>query len=88
MLAVLIHQSNHEKNWPQDGNLLEGEEMLAIHPSIKPEINHSSRKKGIMATRWKPPSRRGDLAIHQSIKPENQSLVEEKRNNVRRMETA
>jgi hypothetical protein len=33
------------KKWPQDGNLLEGEEMLAIHQS-NPKINHFVTEKG------------------------------------------
>ncbi len=55
-----------------------GEEMLAFYPSIKPEINRSSRKKRKMATSGNLLEGPEMLAFHPSIKPENQSLIKEK----------
>jgi hypothetical protein len=56
-----INQSSRKNEWwTQDGNLLEGEWMLAVHHQSNPKINHSLRKRGIMARRWKPPRRGGD----------------------------
>jgi hypothetical protein len=34
------------KKWSLDGNLLEGEELLAVYPSIKPENQSCSKEKG------------------------------------------
>ncbi len=33
-----ITQHGKREKWTWDGNLLEGAEMLAVHPSIKPKI--------------------------------------------------
>ncbi len=40
----IIHQGKRDNG--QDGNLLEGEEMLAVHPSIKPENQSFVKEKG------------------------------------------
>ncbi len=59
--------------WTQDGNLLEGAEMLAVYPSIEPENQSFMEEKG---KNGQPPWRRGD-ASYPSIKPENQSFIKE-----------
>ncbi len=34
------------KWWTLDGNLIEGEEMLAVYPSINPEKQSLNKEKG------------------------------------------
>jgi hypothetical protein len=74
--------------WTQDGNLLEGAEMLAVHQSIKPKINHSSSKNEEMDTGWKPPRRRGDATCPSINQTENQSFIKEKGKHGHGMETS
>ncbi len=68
-----------KEKWPLDGNLLEGEEMLAVHPSIKPENQSFVTEKGKNSRRMETSLKeKGRDASYPSIKPENQSFVKEK----------
>jgi hypothetical protein len=70
------HSSREMEKCPKDGTFLEGDEMLAVYPTIKPKNQSFVKVKGKMDTGWKPPRKgEGMLAVHQSIKPENQSFI-------------
>ncbi len=75
---LAIHQSNRKsiilqgkvKKWTQDGNLLEGAEMLAVHPSIKPENQSFIKENEKIVAGWKSSRRGMDASCsHPSIKP-------------------
>ncbi len=80
MLAVhpsikpkINHSSRKMRKWSQDGNLLEGEEILAVYPS-NPKINHSSRKNKKIVAGWKTP-RRGRDPSFPSINQTRKSII-------------
>jgi hypothetical protein len=63
-------------------------EILAVHPSIKPENKSFIKEKGNNGQGWKPPEGEEMLAVHPSIDPEKQSLSTEKGKNGHGMETS